>query len=106
MRNVEVQWQAVQGSAAQIASAGAAALAAERALAATRAGQQNGTRDLTDVLNAIQTNGQAQLQLSQARHRHVVALLLLKQAAGRLTVDDLAGANALLEPQSLATVSP
>lgn len=97
VRNVELEWQAAQGSALQIGTASAAALAAEHALAATRAGQQNGTRTLTDVLNAIQTNGQAQLQLIQARNRHVVALLLLKQAAGRLTIDDLGGVNALLE---------
>lgn len=63
VRSIEAQWHAAQGSIRQIATAEAAA----------RAGQQHGTRDLTDVLNAIQTKGQAQLQLSQARHRHIVA---------------------------------
>lgn len=99
VRNVQVQWQAAQGSVTQIATAKSAALAAERALAATRSGHQYGTRSLFDVLNAIQTNGQAQLEFTQARHRHVVALLLLKQAAGRLSVDDLVSVNALLEPE-------
>lgn len=100
VRNVEAQWQAAQGSVNDIANAEAAALAAERALAATRTGQLLGTPSLTDVLYAIQTNGQAQLQLTQARHRHVVAMLLLKQAAGRLSIDDLVSINALLEPDS------
>jgi len=99
VRNVQAQWQAAQGSATEIVTAEAAAVAAERALAATRSGHQYGTRSLFDVLNAIQTYGQAQLELIQARHRHVVALLLLKQAAGRLSVDDLASVNALLEPE-------
>ncbi|UTY60543.1 TolC family outer membrane protein [Massilia sp. erpn] len=96
-RNIKAQWEAAQGSIVQIRATEAGAAAAERALAAIRSGQQIGTRSLTDVLNAIQTNGQAQLQLTQARHRHVVALLLLKQSTGRLTVDDLAAINTLLE---------
>lgn len=96
VRNVQAQWQAAQGSVVEIATAQAAAQAAERSLAATRAGHQYGTRSLFDVLNAIQTNGQAQLELIQARNRHVVALLLLKQAAGRLSIDDLVGVNGLL----------
>lgn len=96
VRNVQAQWQAAEGSVTEIDTAEAGALAAERSLAATRAGHEYGTRSLFDVLNAIQTSGQAQLQLTQARHRHVVALLLLKQAAGRLDVDDLASVNAML----------
>lgn len=96
IRNVEALLQAVRGSVAEISAAEPGAQAAERALSANRAGHQYGTRTLTDLLNAIQTNGQAQLQLTQARHRHVVALLQLKQAVGRLSVDDLVGVNALL----------
>jgi len=96
-RDVKAQWEALQGSIAQIRVTEVGAAAAERALSAIRSGQQIGTRSLTDVLTAIQTNGQAQLQLAQARHRHVVALLLLKQSEGHLTIDDLAAVNALLE---------
>ncbi|MDC8756312.1 TolC family protein [Janthinobacterium fluminis] len=97
IRNVEAQLQTVRGSVAEIAIAEPGAEAAERALSANRAGHQYGTRTLTDVLNAIQTNGQAQLQLTQARHRNLVALLQLKQAVGRLSVDDLVTVNGLLE---------
>jgi outer membrane protein len=99
VRNVQAQWQAAQGSVTEIATAEAAALAAARSLAAVRAGHQYGTRSLFDVLNAIQTDGQAQLELTQSRHRHVVALLLLKQAAGHLSVDDLVSINTLLETE-------
>ena len=98
VRNVQAQWNAAQGSVTEIAISEAAALSASRSLAAVRAGQQYGTRSLFDVLNSIQTEGQAQLQLIQARHRHVVVLILLKQAAGRLVPDDLIGINTLLEP--------
>ncbi len=98
VRNIHAQWRAAQGSVTEIITSEAAALAADRSLTAVRSGHQYGMRSLFDVLNAIQTNGQAKLGLTQARHRYVVALLLLKQAAGRLSVDDLVSINALLEP--------
>mgnify|MGYP000961218080 CR=1 FL=1 len=43
--------------------------AANRALAATRSGQALGTRGMTDLLLAIQTQAAAQNALAQARHR-------------------------------------
>ena len=96
-RHIRAQWQTVQSGVTQIGTAEVAASAAGRALAAMRVGLQNGTRSLTDVLGAIRTKGEAELQLTQVRHRHVVALLLLKQAAGNLVPDDLANINAWLD---------
>ena len=45
---------------------------------------------------AIQTLGGAQNTQTQARHRHVLALLALHQAAGSLGDAELASVNALL----------
>lgn len=97
VREAEAQFQAAQGSVAQVAATQAAAEAAEQALTATRAGLAHGTRGMTDLLIAIQTQAQAQNAHALARHRHVLALVLLRQAAGRLGVDDLTAVNALLE---------
>jgi outer membrane protein len=81
----------------QLRSAQAAVDAAERALAATRTGLTLGTRSTTDLLLAIQTLTAAQNAQTQARHRHVLALLALHQAAGSLGDAELATVNALLE---------
>lgn len=97
VREAEAQFQAARGSVAQVAATQTAAEAAEQALTATRAGLAHGTRGMTDLLIAIQTQAQALSAYALARHRHVLALVLLRQAAGRLGVDDLAAVNALLE---------
>lgn len=70
---------------------------ARRAYEATRVGHELGTQTMTDLLLAIQTLGAAQQQLSDARHRYVLAQLRLRQAAGRLGEDDLAAVNTLLQ---------
>lgn len=72
------------------------ALAAQRAVEATRTGQALGTRTLNDLLAAIQSQGQARLTDSQARQQAVLASLRLKAAAGQLTREDI-----LLVDQSL-----
>ncbi|MDT9001816.1 TolC family outer membrane protein [Paucibacter sp. APW11] len=96
VRETQAQYQAVQTSLLQIASGQAAVKAADQMLAATRAGQTLGTRSMTDLLLAIQTQSNAQNALQQARHRYVLATLLLQQAAGRLGEAELAQVNQLL----------
>lgn len=98
VREVQAQYQAVLAGAASVQNARTALAAAEQALAATRAGQVLGTRTMTDLLLAIQTRSSAQNALDQARHGHVLAMLLLRQASGALHEADLAAANQLLEP--------
>lgn len=97
LREVRAQYLAVGQGATQLRSALAAVEAAERALEATRTGLTLGTRSTTDLLLAIQTLAAAQNAQTQARHRHVLALLALNQAAGSLGDAELAAVNALLE---------
>ena len=99
-RETQAQYQAVLAGIALMQSSGAAVAAADRALAATRAGQSLGTRGMTDLLLAIQTQAQAQNAHEQARHRYVLATLLLQQAAGSLSEAELAAVNTLLQPKS------
>jgi outer membrane protein len=97
LREVRAQHAAVSQGEAQLRATQAAVEAAERALEATRTGLTLGTRSTTDLLLSIQTLAGAQNAQTQARHRHVLALLALHQAAGSLGDPELAAVNALLE---------
>jgi outer membrane protein len=97
LRDVRSRHLAVSQGALQLRSAQLAVEAAERALESTRTGLTLGTRSTTDLLLAIQTLTSAQNAQTQARHRHVLALLALNQAAGSLGDAELATVNALLE---------
>lgn len=98
MREVRARHLAVGQGEAQLRATEAAVAAAQRALESTRTGLTLGTRSTTDLLLAIQTLASAQNAQTQARHRHVLALLALHQAAGSLGDTELAAVNALLEP--------
>jgi len=97
MREVRGQYQAVLAGVAQMQSGRAAVEAADRAVQSTRAGQELGTRTMTDLLLGIQTQAQAQNAYEQARHHYVLATLLLQQAAGSLGDAELAAVNSLLK---------
>lgn len=100
VRETQAQYQARQTSRAQLQSTARAVAAASQGLAATRAGQALGARTMTDLLLAIQSQSAAQNAYQQARHRHVLATLLLQQAAGRLGEGELAAVNLLLQGNS------
>lgn len=95
-RQTQAQFQAVLSGVDLMQSTRAAVEAAGRALASTRAGQALGTRTMTDLLLAIQSQTAAQSADVQARHRYVLATLLLRQAAGSLGEAELAAVNQLL----------
>lgn len=100
VRETQAQVLAVKLGIEQVASSAAAAQAAERALAATRAGQALGTRSMTDLLLAIQTHAQARNAHAQARHAYVLATLQLQAAVGQLGEAELARVNQLLQGAS------
>lgn len=100
VRETQAQYQARQTSRVQLQSASRAVSAATQGLAATRAGQALGTRTMTDLLLAIQSQSAAQNAFNQARHRYVLATLLLQQAAGCLGEPELAAVNLLLQGNS------
>lgn len=91
------QYEAVLAGIDQIEITRAAVEAAGKALAATQAGQELGTRTMTDLLLAIQNQAAARNAHSQARHQYVLARLLLQQAAGQVDEAQLAAINALLQ---------
>lgn len=99
VRETEAQVQAVTAGAALIETTRAAVAAADQALASTRSGQSLGTRTMTDLLLAIQTQAAAQNAHDQARHGYVLARLLLQQAAGALGEAELATVNRWLLDQ-------
>ncbi|MFO1337862.1 MAG: TolC family outer membrane protein [Burkholderiaceae bacterium] len=93
VRETQAQYQAVVSGVALMDSSRAAVAAADQALASTRTGQSLGTRTMTDLLLAIQTQTAAQAAHDQARHNYVLARLLLQQAAGALGETELAAVN-------------
>jgi len=97
LRETQAQYQAVLAGAALMQSGRAAVEASTQMLASTRAGQPLGTRTMTDLLQAIQTQAAAQNAESLARHRYVLATLLLQRAAGSLGEAELAAVNLLLK---------
>ncbi|GAA0740389.1 TolC family outer membrane protein [Ideonella azotifigens] len=102
-RDTLAHYRGVVAGAAQVRAAELARDAAERALAATRVGQELGTRTMTDLLLAIQTQTSTQGSYSQLRHQFVLEHLLLKQAGGALSEADLGALNTLLAPLAVAS---
>lgn len=66
------------------------------ALEATQAGYEVGTRTIVDVLNAETDVYRAERDYAQARYSYVVNVLTLRQAAGRLTEEDVIEINGWL----------
>ena len=88
----------VRSGSAQVAALEAAESSSQLALAATQLGFKVGVRVNLDVLNAQSQLFATRTQLAKARYDVVVAGLRLRQASGRLTADDVAAVNRLLQP--------
>jgi outer membrane protein len=87
----------VRSGTAQVASLEAAESSSQLALDATQLGYKVGVRVNIDVLNAQAQLYSTRAQLAQARYNVVLAGLRLRQASGRLTAEDVAAVNALLQ---------
>lgn len=74
-----------------------AVISSETALKATQKGFEVGTRTSVDVVNAQRDLLRAQRDYSRVRYDYVVSTLLLKQAAGSLSQEDLVGINKWLQ---------
>jgi outer membrane protein len=83
--------------AAQVAALEAAESSSQLALDATQLGYKVGVRVNIDVLNAQAQLYSTQAQLAIARYGVVMTGLRLRQASGRLTADDVADVNQLLQ---------
>ncbi|MGY5450474.1 outer membrane channel protein TolC [Agarivorans sp. MS3-6] len=74
-------------------------ISSNSALAATEAGFEVGTRTIVDVQDATRNLYSAMNDLANARYDYILNMLSLKQAAGRLTEDDVRLVNAgLIDP--------
>ena len=87
----------VRSGAAQVAALEAAESSSQLALDATQLGYKVGVRVNIDVLNAQAQLYSTQAQLAQARYNVVMAGLKLRQASGRVTAEDIAAVNQLLQ---------
>lgn len=70
---------------------------ARTALQATEAGFEVGTRTTVDVLDQRRQLFQADVNYARSRYDYIINVLLLKEAAGNLMVDDLIEVNSWLE---------
>ena len=70
---------------------------ARTALQATEAGFDVGTRTTVDVLEQRRQLFEADVNYARSRYDYIINVLLLKQAAGSLMVDDLVEVNGWLE---------
>jgi outer membrane protein len=68
-------------------------------LESTKLGRDVGVRTSVDVLNSQQQVANARRDLAKSRYDTIVAQLKLKQAVGRLTVEDLEAVNRLLQTE-------
>lgn len=101
-RNVELAvrqaflgWQSAQEQSTALA---AAVVSSTTALQATQTGYQVGVRINADVLAAQAQAANAEKDWLRARYQVLLAYLQLRQAAGRLNLDDIAQVSALLTP--------
>lgn len=104
IRNTRNYFRSVLAGISEVEATKAAVTSSGSALKATQAGFEVGTRNIVDVLNSQVELTNARQQYSQARHQFILNKLLLRQASGTITVDDLKLVNALLEPPSQAPV--
>ena len=90
-------YRSVIAGISEVESGKASVEASQKALDATRAGFNVGTKTITDVLLSIQTLTSSESSYSQARHQLILNKLLLQQAAGTADLKDLQTINALLQ---------
>ncbi|MEO6967446.1 MAG: TolC family outer membrane protein [Rhodanobacteraceae bacterium] len=97
VRNTRSAFNAIEAGISEVEAQRQAVTSAQKALEATQAGFEVGTRTIVDVLISQQTLFQAQSNYSQARHAFVINQLTLKGSAGTLDVKDLEAVNGLLQ---------
>ena len=96
-RNAGDAYQAVLSGISSVKAFKAAVVSSRTALEASEVGLQVGTRTSIDVLNAQQQLYAAESNYAQSRYNYLLAILQLKQAAGRLTPADLAEIDRLID---------
>ena len=83
----------VIASISQVKALAQALVSSEKALEATQAGFEVGTRTAVDVLNAQQERFRAKRDYARARYDYIIQTLQLKKAAGLLAASDVQQIN-------------
>jgi outer membrane protein len=96
-QSVRSAYLAVTSGVAQVKALEASLVSSKASLDSTVLGKEVGVRTNVDVLNAQQQLFQTRRDLQAARYNTILAQLRLKSASGRLTEDDLAEVNRLLQ---------
>lgn len=97
VREVRSAYLGVTAGISQVKARKQALSSAQTALEATQAGFEVGTRTAVDVLNAQQVRYGAQSEYFRSRYDYLLATLLLKQAAGSLSEEDITLINGWLQ---------
>ena len=95
-RSTRDAYDAVLSQIARVRALRRAVQSNEKALQASEAGFEVGTRTTVDVLNARQKLFRARTDYARTRYDYIVNVLRLKQAAGSLSVQDINEVNAWL----------
>jgi len=95
-RSTRDAYDAVLSQIARVRALRRAVQSNEKALQASEAGFEVGTRTTVDVLNARQELFRARTSYARTRYDYIVNILRLKQAAGSLSVQDINEVNAWL----------
>lgn len=96
MRQTREAYNSVLSGISQVKALEQAVRSNAKALEATQAGFDIGTRTTVDVLNARRELFSARRDYARARYQYIVDTLRLKQAAGIITVNDLQQINTWL----------
>lgn len=96
-RTVRDAYRGVMSSISRVEALKASTISAESALEATTAGFEVGTRTMVDVLNAQRDLFSARSKYAQVRYDFILNGLLLKQATGNLSTEDLKQVNSWLQ---------
>ncbi len=96
-RSVRDAYRGVMSSISRVEALKASTISAESALEATTAGFEVGTRTMVDVLNAQRDLFSARSNYAQVRYDFILNGLLLKQATGNLSIEDLKQVNSWLQ---------
>jgi len=97
VRETRSAYLGVTTGISQVKARKQALASAQTALEATQAGFEVGTRTIVDVLNAQRERYTAQSNYLRARYDYLLATLRLKQAAGSLSLQDIAQINDWLQ---------
>lgn len=93
VRNTRNAYNTVIAAISGIKAFEQSVLSAQKALEATEAGFEVGTRTIVDVLNSTRNLYNAKRNLSSLRYAYIINILTLKQNAGTITDEDISAIN-------------